>query len=226
MKKGFLVFLLAVIIAGGAFAVPDFKLSAGVGGYFSSQFSGGFTYSGGGSTMTTDVFFPLTGFGGIAFFDATYAELSLGFGGGEGYINMDSTELSYTVTTLNIGLLFKYPFELSPKFTLFPMLGIDYRILLSMEFDPDNSTDGIPKDPLKDTAEDGDFNALSLKIGVGADFSLTDTIYLRFSTVFGYQLPTKFENDMLDKAPPSVASAETVPGLNWDMVRLAVGFRF
>ena len=37
-KKRFIVLVLAVFIAGGAFALPEFKLSAGAGGYFTSDF--------------------------------------------------------------------------------------------------------------------------------------------------------------------------------------------
>jgi hypothetical protein len=168
------------------------------------------------------------GFGGIICFDATYAELSVGRGGGEGWMGTGEYGLDYHYGSLSIGLLGKYPFQLSSKFALFPMLGIDYRILLSREFYDGESNSGLEEEPpfMKET-ENGDFNALSIKLGLGFDVSFTSQIYLRVSTVFGYQLPAKFEQDQVDKINKLPgASAEIVSALQWDVIKLAVGFRF
>jgi hypothetical protein len=48
MKKILFSFVCAVMAASGAFALPEFKLSAGAGGYFTSDFGGGAKASGGG----------------------------------------------------------------------------------------------------------------------------------------------------------------------------------
>jgi hypothetical protein len=46
MKKLVLFSVLATVVAGGIFAAPAFKLSAGGGGYFTSDFGGGAEGSG------------------------------------------------------------------------------------------------------------------------------------------------------------------------------------
>jgi hypothetical protein len=40
MKKLMLLSVLAAVAAGGAFALPEFKLSVGADGYFTSDFGG------------------------------------------------------------------------------------------------------------------------------------------------------------------------------------------
>jgi hypothetical protein len=77
MKKLMLLSVLAMVAAGGVFALPEFKLSAGGGGYFTSDFGGGVEASMSGQTMSIKT--PYAGGGGFVFFDATFAELSLVF---------------------------------------------------------------------------------------------------------------------------------------------------
>jgi predicted S18 family serine protease len=64
-KKVLVLTVLAVVIAGGAFA--QIKPSAGVGGYFTSDFGGGAEESQGGGTVTIEM--PYAGGGGFAFLD-------------------------------------------------------------------------------------------------------------------------------------------------------------
>lgn len=40
-KASLLALLIAVLVTGTAFAIPEFKLSAGAGGFFSNDFGGG-----------------------------------------------------------------------------------------------------------------------------------------------------------------------------------------
>jgi hypothetical protein len=67
MKKRIcLGLVLAAVVAGGAFALPEFKLSAGAGGYFTSDFGGGVEASMGGQTMSVKT--PLYGRGRFCVF--------------------------------------------------------------------------------------------------------------------------------------------------------------
>jgi hypothetical protein len=89
-KRHFLVLVLAAFAVGGLFAQEDsekpkkaFSISAGIGGFASGDFGGGFedtTKSGDVSKYET----PYFGGGGYAYFDATYAELTIGFSVGSG----------------------------------------------------------------------------------------------------------------------------------------------
>jgi opacity protein-like surface antigen len=219
-RKGFLMMVVvAVLAAGNAFAqMPEFKLSAGAGGLFVSQFGGGVALINNSTGATYMEFkYPYAGGGGFAFFDATFAELSFGFFAASGDIkNVTSSSKFADIshTGLDISLLGKYPFTLSEHFTLFPLLGIDYRHIISVKT---NATLNISK-----TA--GDYSALWFKLGVGADYAFTDHIFARLGVVYGIRLKNKWEKDW-EKIFPAGYTPETRLGHGLD-VKLAVGYRF
>jgi len=222
-----MVLLIAVLAAGVAFAAPEFKMSAGGGGVFGTYFGGGYETTGkiGGTSVSQNLEMPYTGGGGYGFFDATYAELSMGFFMGKikmketmsggGYSS--SSEFSANLTNLFFGLYGKYPFTLSDKLSLFPLLGLEYHICLSATGEDDSEAD----DP-------GDFSALWLKAGIGMDFSLTDSIYLRLGVLYGARFTNQFETDMWDYAKSSYDETgdSSAGGQHGLTVRLAVGFKF
>jgi hypothetical protein len=226
-KKVFLGLALVAFVAGGAFALPELKLSAGAGGYFTSDFGGGAEASGGGQTLSIKT--PYAGGGGFAFFDATFAELSLGFFGGGGTIKSDvpeeaeeffgsSAESDISVVGLDIGLLGKYPFAISDKLTVFPLVGINYRAILSAKLEDE------------DVDDPGDFSALWFKFGGGLDFSFTDKLYLHSGLLYGLRLANTFENDMVDsydEMAEGLVEADTKTLLGHGLeIKLAVGYRF
>ncbi|MDR0409366.1 MAG: hypothetical protein LBH18_03105 [Spirochaetaceae bacterium] len=220
-KKCLLVLILAGVLAGGIFAQEAaskgaISLSAGVGGYFTSDFGGGIEVSGEPSIKT-----PYAGGGAFLFFDASYVELSMGFFGGGGKTTIEigsrgSRDRDASYMGLDIGLLGKYPITINEKMSVFPLLGITYRVMLSAKDEDGNESknrDG------EDNA--GDYSALWFKLGGGADFSLTDKIYLHSGLLYGLRLANKAENDMIDGN--SDAKARLGHGLE---VKVAVGFRF
>ena len=217
-KKGLLVLVLAALVVGGAFAQAEFRLSAGVGGYFTSDFGGGYKMSLDGMAISTKL--PYVGFGGFAFFDATYAELSFGFFGTDGAMVVEadgasvSTGLYYT--GLDISLYGKYPFVISDKLSLFPLLGVSYRVIVGLKDDDGNDAD-----------EPGDMSALWFRLGGGLDYSFTDSIYLRAGILYGIRLGNQFEADLQSAAKdlhPN-GSVESLLGHGLE-VKVAVGFRF
>jgi hypothetical protein len=172
--------------------------------------------------------------GGIwGFFDATYAELDAALIWNSITQNVKSSVLdptgntkdeepNYLITQLNLSLLGKYPFAIGEKFTIAPLLGVDFQIALS------NKDDKITKDIKKAAGNNnkapslGDFwNSLWVKAGVGADYSLTDTLYLRCEALYGIKLNSVYEKDQ------AKYWTEDFKGIkNGVDARLGVGYRF
>jgi len=219
-RKGLLVLVIVAVMAASsnAFAqMPELKLSAGAGGYFTSDFGGG----GEGSVYPYhEAFKPLyAGGGGFVFFDATFVELSLGFFAASGdvkyygdYKLMMERDTSYT--GLDISLLGKYPFALGEHVTLFPLLGITYRHFTSVKPDIDK------------LSKPGDLSALWFQLGGGVDYSFTEHIYARLGVLYGIRLKNKWEKDLANYLKTTYdGNGEIRLGHGLD-VKLAVGYRF
>ncbi|MDR2178162.1 MAG: outer membrane beta-barrel protein, partial [Treponema sp.] len=229
----FVGLVLAAFTAAGAFAAPEFKLSAGAGGYFTSDFGGGYKVSAklpaGLGNLIQEEKTPYAGGGGFVFIDATYAELSFGFFGGGGKsidkrempaIAGGNSEHKFTTSTagLDIGLLGKYPFEISEKLSVFPLLGITYRVVISEKMEK-----------LK-YGKPGDFSALWFNLGGGLDFSLTDQLYLRSELLYGLRTGNTYEKNRISAAEKEVKSHTLTPDSKASLghglsVKLAVGYR-
>jgi hypothetical protein len=164
------------------------------------------------------------GGGGFAFFDATYAELSFGFFGGGGTLKLEqgstTQESDMSFMGLDIGLLGKYPIALNEKLSVFPLLGITYRIVLSAKDEDGNQY----KDSDGNDAP-GNFSALWFKLGGGLDFSFTDHIYLRGGILYGLRLANKVEKDLVDEFDQPGVDTKTLLGHGLE-VKIAVGYRF
>ena len=212
-KKGLLVFVLVVFVVCGAFSFPQFRLSAGGGLYFTSDFGGGVETSVYGIKYHKNT--PYFGGGTFGFFDATYVEANLGFF----YVNCnydDSIQGKFDISIngIDIGILGKYPFVLSTKLTLFPLLGITYRFMTSGE----TSTG-------KKVVDIEDLSALWFKFGGGLDYSFTDMIYLRGEVLYGLRLKNKVEKDAEDYYKAPGVSVDTLLGHGLE-IKVPVGFRF
>lgn len=219
-KKVCSLLVLAALAAGGVFAQTAFSVSAGVGGLIGGDFGGGVEKSEGGYSMKYEM--PYFGGGGFAFLDATYAELSFGVSGGAGKMKYtmegggqsQTSDSDWSITNLNIGLLGKYPFAISDRFTVFPLLGIDFlAALAAKDEDGDDFFEGSDN-------KTGDLSALWFKLGAGADFSITEKFYARLGLLYGLRLPNKAEKDQADKM-----DGKTLLGHGLT-VKLAVGYRF
>jgi len=202
-KKVVLVLLMATLLAGGVFAQEKF-FSAGAGISLTPTFG---SWEMLGTTIDKSGF----DFGINAFFDAKYAELNVGILFGIQKLDIPGSSREMNTATLTLGLIGKYPFSIGDKFVIFPFVGLDYSINLSAKQDGDDVYDDA-----SDRAEY--FNNLSLLLGVGFDYNLTEAIYLRLKAGYGIVFNTKTEQD-LDDIGVTVFNGK-IP------ISLAVGFRF
>jgi len=228
MKKYFVLFLACVLT--NILPADDFSLSAGAGFNLGGLFTRyTLTASGIESKQEMNQF----NFGGFLFFDATYVEFSLGVQGGfnnylEGFSG-SANKGEGTETMLSLTLLGKYPFPLGDRFKLFPLFGLDYQIALAQTRTPEGQNS-------QSRTEEHDFygkpyqmsvwNSLFVLIGAGADFNITPRIFLRSELLYGFRLPTFYEDDQLKTA--KIAFQDPNPKLggltSGPTLRIAVGF--
>jgi len=219
VKKIFLALLVLTLAAGGAFA----QISMGFGGNLAVnsdyiKLSLGNVSS--EATVTT------TGVGLFAFFDASFVEVDIGllFGSQKsksssssgGSQTIDGPDVSY----LTLGVYGKYPIAVS-SFTLFPMLGIQLDIGLSAKQTINGTTYEADSKDLPDA-----LNMFWVKLGVGADFNLSDKMYIRPSFLFGLNFGTKDNNDAVNSYKSSYGSILDVTNIYSGLdIRVALGFR-
>ena len=238
-KKSVLGMILTVFVTFGVFAIPDeFKISLGVGSYS--------TYDSGDRAVfhNGDLVFgyqkPYAGVGGYLFLDAAFAELSFGYFSGIEksydviYMLVNPSPVaginsSYELTGIDIGIMGKLPFLISSSVLLYPLLGISYQAILTLDTYYS-----------REVYEPSDFSAFWIKFGGGMDSFVSGNIFIRFGIIFGMRIPSKFDNDMADLIHDYItenfgsshqykrdsgifATAMTVSGLE---TKLAIGYRF
>ena len=219
-KKCLIILVLVFVIAGTAFAQPEFRISAGAGAYFTSDFGGGVTATeiGWRTTITA----PYVGGGGFIFLDLTFVELSLGFFGGGGDLTVEEVGGGLTVTArenfsltgIDIGLLGKYPFVVNNYLTVFPIFGITYRAILSGNLAGER------------LSSPEDMSALWFRFGGGLDRSFNDNVFLRAGILYGLRLSSRDERDtanILNDIPGVSTRTRLGHGLE---IKFAIGHRF
>jgi outer membrane protein W len=208
-KKLVLALLLMTVFIGGAFA--QINLSVGGGGLFDYSGRNGIKSDAeynGSRNMS---------FGGFIFFDITYAELDVNFaygslsGVGKDYNTGKKSEPVNSGSALQLGfsLLGKYPINLG-SLTVFPLLGVDYNIVFSVK-DKDGKKGSNP----------GYSNQFGLLAGVGGDFNITKSVFIRAEGLFHLRLASKNVKDTIGSNSNLSAT--------WGMgprVKIGVGFRF
>ena len=209
MKKYLLVFVILALVATGVFA--QVSLSAGGGLIFDWSFNNGLKLGGNKEAVR------MLSIGGFGFFDATYVEADVYFaygkntwyykGGGS-----SGTDDGGSMIQLGFSLLGKYPFELG-SITLFPLLGINYNVVLNA-WDPDgNSVTPGGESAVKWLSQ---FGILG---GVGLDFDITDSLYLRGEALLHLRLPMKLMSDMAG------GSVKATLGVG-PVIKVALGYKF
>jgi hypothetical protein len=234
VKKIVLFFIMAVFVIGSVFAVPEFKFSIGVGGYFTNDFGGGAQWKSGDWRIASET--PNISGGGFLFFDVTFAELSFGFFTGSqtlknlwdyGSVGYTSEEREYRITGFDISLMGKYPLiTINSQLAVFPLYGFSYRPIIDLKYKNIYTVDDYE-----------DFNALWFRLGGGMDYFFTGNIFLRFGLTYGYRFPSNYDNNMVEFfdwyilefgiSNPDSNTARTAPRIGHGLeIKLAIGYRF
>jgi hypothetical protein len=139
-------------------------------------------------------------------------------------------------TLLGLSLLGKYPIALNEKWSLFPTVGAEYVIALVERRQPEGGevVDRTGGTLSSDLDKDGKayplsaWNALLIKIGAGADYTLTRYIFLRGELFYGFRLQTAYESGALEmvKGMFHIFSPRYYGLTSGPSLRIAVGYRF
>jgi hypothetical protein len=122
---------------------------------------------------------------------------------------------SVSTTNVEIRLIGKWPIPLRNRFAIFPLFGVDFKIALA-------------RDPSLEGGGDSPFEMLSnvwFNWGWGADFALTERIYLRPELLYGLGTNSKLQRDEIDDANRTTKMIDNIINHGLD-VRLVVGNRF
>jgi hypothetical protein len=204
--------------------LPPIKLSAGGGALFAGGFGGGLKFRNG-----EQVAMPYYGGGIYLFFDATYAEVFVGFSTGGGkWASGDALTGKDTLpdmprSYINTGAFAKYPIA-AGNITLFPLLGFDYEASISGKlkysdgneypFDGETDENGNPRHGA------GALSALWFKFGAGAEAGLNQNMYIRAELLYGFRTANRFESD-----EAGIENAETRPASGLTL-KVGIGVKF
>jgi hypothetical protein len=231
-KKHFFILAMALLMSGLVFAQEEntnakgknnFSLSAGLGGSFYSSFD---------IERIQWISAQAVVGGGInAFFDATYAEASIGMLWGSRRPPIypeDPAAGSMSLTHIGFSVYGKYPFTLK-RITIYPMLGIDYNMFLSAQMKDVDGKDSGDKITRKD-AVDGDYTAkdsldyVSIGLGFGVDFPLPKSLFIRSEIILNYTFDSIVERDRRKNAKEY--NYDYLSVVFGPAVKLALGYRF
>lgn len=143
--------------------------SAGFGAVFFNDFSG----------KIDDENKISTGIGAYLYGDFVFIELICGLFYG------NSGKLDYLGAVL--GVYGKYPFMLSKRFSIFPLLGFDYKTALHAKYNR-----------MAFQESDIDWHQFWFKAGAGMDFNVGKKFHLRLEGLYGIRLNTDGENTLED----------------------------
>ncbi|MDR1319303.1 MAG: hypothetical protein LBJ90_06730 [Treponema sp.] len=255
MKKKLASFVFAAVLAAGL-AAEDFSLSAGVEALLGYTFTR-YTLESEGSMSAGDPgdikslqSMDRFNYGGGLFFDATYAEFTILLQGGQNSYGetMDfkprgkpwagvSNDLGTgTETLLGFTLLGKYPFAVTEKLSLFPLVGIEYQVALREWRKPkgDKVYDRTGGILAADMDKNGDpyplsaWNSFWIDIGAGVDYYIWGPFFLRAEVLFGFRLMTEYETGALEmtKAQFNSPDPKLVGLTGGPNVRISAGYKF
>jgi len=174
------------------------KISIGGGALFASDFGGGVVYDYGQIGM------PFYGGGAYLTFDAAYAAISIAYSQGGGKwrgprrVEPDSLP-DMPRSTLNFDVYSKYPnIALGKNINLYPILSLNYELAISGKLEykdgrkymfDERNEDGYAADAL---------SALWVKVGGGADYYLTQSVYIRAELLYGMRTANGYEQGNVD----------------------------
>ncbi|MDR1787431.1 MAG: hypothetical protein LBR16_03150 [Treponema sp.] len=106
-------------------------------------------------------------------------------------------------TALCVSLLGKHPIAVAKKITIFPLVGLEYQIVLGEWRAPEgtssyNRTDGRETDKDGKRLQLSDWNAFFVQLGGGADYAMGERFFLRGEALYGIRLMTGYERKSLE----------------------------
>jgi hypothetical protein len=178
MKKLAVLGVLLAVLSVSAFALPAFKVSAGVGGFYQN-------YKTKIDTLLTPNYEDNnTNWGVYGFLDLTVLEANAGLAYGTKKRKGGSSQ--YSLSSLNLAAFLKYPIALGPV-TIFPLAGVDYNIAVSAK-----------KDSVEYKRENfqyaNQFDAFLLSAGGGIDIQINPNLYIRGELRWGFRLKNDDED--------------------------------
>jgi hypothetical protein len=175
--------------------------------------------------------------GFYAFYDFFYGELAFGFAGLLNSVkgnptlaeaaqvdNHDGTILldgNYIV----ISLIGKYPFEFN-NFLLYPLLGFEARLCLAMKYTEDAEWAGANKGASYNHENPSNWNTILVKIGLGGDFLLSESLFIRSTLSFNIKFNTPRETEISRRiAENSEYKDSTIFGAGGQLT-ISIGYNF
>jgi opacity protein-like surface antigen len=180
--------------------------SAGLGGSFSANFLSYFLTSAGKDALGEETSTQIGG-GFFAFFDVKYVECDLGLN----FLKDADADLS--MTSVEMQLVGKYPIIMSERLAMLPLIGVSFRMVLAQN----PSVEGESSVEMQSN--------VWFKWGWGADFALTERIYLRPRILYGIGTNSKTQKEQIDHQNRNTKMIEQIINHGFD-VGFAVGYRF
>ena len=247
MKKTALLPVLLIIICANLWA-RDLHLSAGAGGLSGlllTRYNLRANGNVGGIPIKVDAGQDMNQFnyGGVIFADATYAEFSVfiqnGINNWKQILDIDGLDNNKPSTgdgwesMVGFSLLGKYPFRLSRKFTVYPLLGMEYQATLVQERTQSDGWVYDRSDGLREKDKNGnayklsDWNSFFVDVGGGADFVITGRIFIRGEFIYSFRLMTSYETKNLDYMKAMTGDNDPKMGglTSGPTVRICAGYR-
>ena len=241
MKK--VMFIMLIIVLGGSLWARDFSVSAGTGGFVGGLFTR-YDLEANGSSLKINAGQNQNQFnyGALLFVDATYGELGVfiqnGISRWKQILDIsgssDPDKGDGWETMLSFSLLGKYPFHFGSRFSVFPLLGMEFQISLIQKRTVSDGDVYERDDGLRERDKDGnayklsDWNSFFVEVGFGADFAIMKRIYLRGELLYAFRLMTSYEKKNLDLIKTMTGDNDPSMGglTSGPIFRLAVGYRF
>jgi len=202
-RFGFSAILSVVMLLGTVSATSAIDLSVGANLFYTppGTFGGikGSTEES-GIKMKMENVWEIVGGGVELFVDVGgYAEVNLGIASGErnnigAFVEVNGakqngvTNYANETTTMNIGVLGKYPVSLLEKLTVYPAAGIEYLICMGGMVDSTTYLNGGFGNE-RDWTDADEFNNLWIKLGAGADYQFGSKMFARAQILYGIGFP-------------------------------------
>jgi len=216
-----MVFATRTLLATAAFALvcaqPTFGMSVG-GGMMMDFADLGYVRVRGPGVQHNTMSIEHLGFGAWGFFDATFAEISVGALGGpaEWYRQGDEepTERG-SFFALDFGVLGRYPIALpGGRVSIFPLAGLGYNLVLASTEEGER-TDSPTR-----------LSSLRLQFGAGGDVNISENAFFRASVLGTWHFPGRYFDDWAAQTrDPDLGIAARTEGSAGVTVKLGVGFR-